>query len=559
MQRPLIHRILGAVLGFLAIFSSGPGATAADKMLLIPKWSVFETSFESRVTYRNPFQEAGLSVVFTSPSGETRIVYGFWDGGSVWRVRFSPNEIGKWIYSTTCEDAANNGLHHREGSFVCTAALGKTVFEKHGPVYVSENRRFLSHEDGTPFFWLADTAWNGALLSTAEEWNSYARERARQKFSAVQWVTTQWRAAPAGDIQKQLAYTGLEKITVNPGFFRRLDEKARTLNQAGLLNVPVLLWAIGGGSNPQVNPGFALAEDQAIRLARYMVARWGAYHVIWILAGDGDYRGLKSERWANIGRGVFDDIHHAPTMMHPGGMHWIYQEFRNEGWLDLFGYQSGHGDDEKTLRWMTKGPPSTDWKYQPIRPFINLEPPYEDHIAYQSKTRILPETTRRAMYWSLLGAPTAGVSYGGHGVWGWDDGTKPPTDHPSTGVPKPWRKALKLPGAEQISHLAAFFTGIDFWQLRPAPQILATQPGESSAAQFSSVSRTDDGAVVAAYLPDNREVSIRAEGLPRKASANWFNPRTGESSAAQGVTSGTTVSFSPPSPGDWLLLLKSLE
>jgi hypothetical protein len=133
---------------------------------------------------------------------------------------------------------------------------------------------------------------------------------------------------------------------------------------------------------------------------------------------------------------------------------------------------------------MTTGPPSKDWTLEPRRPFINLEPPYEHHLAYQSRTPIAPETVRRAIYWSLLNAPTAGVSYGGHGVWGWDDGTKPPTDHAGTGTPLPWKQALVMPAAEQMAHVAEIFTSIDFWRLRPAPQVLAEQPGSRCAASL---------------------------------------------------------------------------
>ncbi len=186
----------------------------------------------------------------------------------------------------------------------------------------------------------------------------------------MQWVATEWRAAPDGDRLKEHAYTGNERIAINPAFFQRLDEKAVALNRAGLLNVPVLLWAIGSGSNPKVNPGFGLPESQAIRLAQYMVARWQGYDVAWILPGDGDYRGERAEKWKRIGRGVFGQVPHAPVMLHPGGMHWVLQEFLNEPWIDVHGYQSGHGDDEKTLRWITEGPPSTDWKIEP-RPSVH--------------------------------------------------------------------------------------------------------------------------------------------------------------------------------------------
>jgi len=86
------------------------------------------------------------------------------------------------------------------------------------------------------------------------------------------------------------------------------------------------------------------------------------------------------------------------------------------------------------------------------------------------------ENVRRAVYWSLLGAPTAGVTYGGHGVWGWDDGTKPPTDHPYTGTPMAWQNALTMPAAEQMAHVPDFFATIDWWRLRPAPLSWSTIP-----------------------------------------------------------------------------------
>ena len=99
-------------------------------------------------------------------------------------------------------------------------------------------------------------AWNAALLATREDWQHYIDVRTLQGFTAVQWVATEWRASPGGDRLNERAYTGNERIAINPAFFQRLDEKAVALNRAGLLSVPVLLWSIGSGSNPKVNPGF---------------------------------------------------------------------------------------------------------------------------------------------------------------------------------------------------------------------------------------------------------------------------------------------------------------
>jgi hypothetical protein len=421
---------------------------------------------------------------------------------------------------------------------------------------VAASRTFLEHADGTPFFWLADTAWNGALHSTREEWQNYIDTRTLQGFTAVQWVATQWRASPDGDRLHELAFTGHDRISVNAEFFQRLDEKAAALNTAGLLSVPVLLWSIGGGSNPGVNPGFALPESQAIKLAEYMVARWQGYDVAWILPGDGDYRGERATRWKRIGAAVFGHGTHAPVMLHPGGMHWVLPEFANEPWLDVFGYQSGHGDDERTLRWMTAGPPSTDWRLEPRRPFINLEPPYERHLAYQSKQPISPEIVRRAVYWSLLNAPVAGVSYGGHGVWGWDDGTGPPVDHPGSGTPLPWKDALVMPAAEQMAHVAGLFTSIDFWRLRPAPDVLAEQPGTTTPATFIAAAESAEHDLLLVYTPEAGTISLQTALLPAGA-AQWVDPRTGARSTARSVSSGSVTRFQTPGSGDWLLLVVS--
>ncbi len=549
--------VLLGVAGLVAL-CSGTALWGAEKTATVPKWERFEQTFESSVDYKNPPQEASLTALFMSPAGEPHKVYGFWDGGRTWRIRFSPNQTGKWTFKTACSDDSNKGLHAQVGDLECTAPSGKNRFTQHGAVRVAPDGRYLMHEDGTPFFWLGDTAWNGALLSTPEEWDQYIKERTRQKFNAVQWVATQWRAAPDGDRNKQPAYIGpANRIEINPAFFQRLDQKVEALDKAGLLSVPVMLWAINGGANPQVNPGVSLPEDQAILLGRYMVARWGANHVAWILGGDGDYRGEKAEKWKRIGRAVFNDIPHAPVTMHPGGMQWVWKEFIEEKWYDIVGYQSGHGDDEKTLRWLIEGPLTEDWAKMPHRPFINLEPPYEGHVAYQSKKPISADFTRRAIYWSVLNAPAAGVTYGGHGVWGWDDGTKPPTDHPGTGTPLPWQKALTMPGAEQMKYLHDFLSTNEFWRLRPTPMFVVNQPGKENPARFIAAARSDLKDVLLVYVPEDRTVEIKLDALPPSPNVTWLNPRTGENSPAVAVVTQNTCQFPTPSEGDWILLMTS--
>jgi hypothetical protein len=518
----------------------------------VPQWGRFEQAFTSAALYPNPFQDIELYVHFTAPSGRTITIDGFWNGGLEWCVRWMPNEIGIWTYQTECTDASNSGLHGQMGTFTCSEPSKLNCFEEHGAVRVSDDRRYLEHADGTPFFWLADTAWNGPMCSTPDEWNFYLSHRVRQKFTAVQWIATQWISAPDGDWYGEFAFSGHDRITVHPTFFQRLDQKIVAMNRAGLLSVPVMLWAASWGP-PAVNarnPGYALPEDQAIRLAKYMLARWGAYHTVWMLPGDGDYRGEKSERWKRIGRAVFGNRPHAPVALHPGGMQWILDEFINEDWMDLLVYQSGHSDDDNALNWIVCGPPSTGWTREPVRPFINVEAPYERHFAFGSGKVHDDHSVRRATCWSLLVSPTAGVTYGGHGVWAWDDGTKPPIGHDKTGIPLPWREALTMPAAEQLSHLIVFFSSIEWWKLRPAQECLAAQPGDTDKRQYVTAATNESVTVI--YLPQNDHVVLNTSSQQ----ASWFDPRTGTSHATHGKQVEKGIQFDVPSEGDWILLFK---
>src|SRR5436190_13794254 len=53
---------------------------------------------------------------------------------------------------------------------------------------VSENKRFLVTEDGKPFFWLGDTAWELFHRLNREEADLYLKTRAEQGFTVIQSV-----------------------------------------------------------------------------------------------------------------------------------------------------------------------------------------------------------------------------------------------------------------------------------------------------------------------------------------------------------------------------------
>ncbi len=548
-MKRIISSLSAIAAGFLLTLCCDTSAPAAENA--VEQWTRFEDSLTSTKDYGNPVQDVKVKVEFTSPNGGKRTMLAFWDGGVRWRVRFSPDRQGGWTYKTSCSDKANKGLHNQTGSFQCRKYRGDLPLFRHGELRLSGNRRYIEHTDGTPFFFLSDTVWCGPLLSDIDDWNVFLKDRVAKEFTAIQFVMTQWRMAKT-DAEGNLTFTGKERVAVNPAFFKRLDKYVDAINDAGLVAVPVLLWAIRGNDNP----GYFLPEDQKIVLAEYMIARYGAHQVIWFLGGDGRYSGEGGNTWHRVGRAVFHEDQHRLATMHPGGKSWVGKEFRNEPWFSFIGYQSGHGDDEKTFRWLNQGPPATEWNNRPNLPVINIEPNYEAHNGYTRRKVHNDHSVRRAAYWSLLVSPPAGVTYGGQGIWGWHTKVQAPADHISTGLGSPWHVAKDLPGAFSMKYLHQFFKSIEWWELVPSPEILAQQPGKKDASKFIAAARSKAGDLAVAYLPEGGSVTLKTESLNKGLTARWYHPRTGGWLDA-GKIEKSTQTFKTADRNDWILLVKA--
>lgn len=420
-------------------------------------------------------------------------------------------------------------------------------FTQHGRVRIAQGGGHLAHEDGTPFFYLADTAWNGPLLSSETDWAAYLADRAVKGFTAIQFILiAPWSAAYA-DADGRTAFAGNDPFKMDDDFFRRMDSRIDAINAMGLLAVPVLAWAAKFGDSARHNPGVALPERALEHLIRAQVVRYGLRHVLWLLAGDGRYGGIRSWKWKRLGRKIFGEgnVSRAPVGLHPMGGTWPYPSFKRESWLDVLGYQSSHSSDEKTLGWLLQGPPAQAWRRE-TRPIINLEPCYEGIHDWATRKPFRNVEVRRAMYASLLNAPTAGVTYGAHGVWSWEAAPREPLNHPGTGIAPTWSKAAQMPGSFDVARIAALFNSIDWWRLRPAQELLRAKADQHDPHRFISVAASGEKDLLMAYLPCGGEISLAAKDLEFR----WFDPRTGIYQKAVASSYGT---YQAPDEQDWVL------
>ncbi|MCL4794998.1 MAG: DUF4038 domain-containing protein [Bryobacteraceae bacterium] len=524
--------------------SSMPGAS-------VPVYQVFEAEFQASKPPESPLQ-LRPQVTFSTPGTGDTTVEAFWDGGARYRVRFQPLRAGAYSYKVHSSDP---GLNGKSGQFAAVSPDGPTTLDQHGPPILSADRRHFTHADGTPWLWLADTAWNGALLATREEWGEYLKTRVSQRFSAVQFVMTQWRAGRADENGRLAFRSNGEKLEVDPIFFRRMDERVAAVRRAGLVPVPVMLWALT--SRDKESPGAVLPPAQAAELARYINARYHAYSVLWMLGGDGDYRGEeKAARWREIGRLTFPaGIDRRPVTLHPGGLHEPWELLRDEPWLDFLTYQSGHGGDARKWQWQAYRGPALGWRLEPVRPVIDAEPNYEGHVSYHGKS-IDAYAVRRAAWYSILAAPVAGVTYGAHGVWPWIRQKSVPLDHPRSGEADPWRECLAYPGAAHMKALVEILERLPWPQLRPDAPLAAPTQVDEGFTNYIPVARTLDGSLALAYLPANPTAVFDLSSFEKGVRATFINPRNGERLTPDDLPGEPNVTVKSPGPGDWLLLFE---
>ena len=146
----------------------------------------WELTLTSTKTYANPFTDVTVTVEYTKAGSPTLRGYGFWDGGTTFKLRQAFPEPGTWHYKTTATDPSNSGLHNREGEVDVLPYTGTNPLYRHGFLQVSADRRFFAHADGTPFLWLGDTLWGATVWLTEAGFHEAIADRRAKHFTVLQ-------------------------------------------------------------------------------------------------------------------------------------------------------------------------------------------------------------------------------------------------------------------------------------------------------------------------------------------------------------------------------------
>lgn len=430
---------------------------------------------------------------------------------------------------------------------------------------VSENKRFLVTDQGKPFFYLGDTAWELFHRTNHAEAIHYLDTRAKQGYTVIQAVALaelDGHSAPNSSGHLPLVDLDPAKPAVKDGpnndYWDHVDKVVELANQRGLYIGFLPTW--GRYWHDKVNNDKPLfTKANAAIYGEWLGKRYQHKGIIWILGGD---RTIENDEQKEIVRQMALGIRkgdggaHLMTFHPPGGQGsatWMH----NEDWLDFNMRQNGHVA-EFTDRYSNT---RADYDRSPTKPVIDSEPIYEDHpVSFNAKSfgHSTATDVRRPLYWDLF-TGACGHTYGHHSVWQmWQPGRNP-INNPLLS----WKDALKQPGAAQMIHGRKLLESRPILSRIPDDSIIVTDrvatavPG-AGRYRFTAT-RDTEGTYALVYVPVGRPFKVKLDKIIGKTvKAWWFNPRTGAATAIGEYPNSGEREFLSPDPGeqlDWILVL----
>ncbi|WP_218781652.1 glycoside hydrolase family 140 protein [Paenibacillus sp. MY03] len=434
-----------------------------------------------------------------------------------------------------------------------------------GKLTVTDNGRYLRHADGTPFFWLGDTAWLLLKRTTREQALAYFSDRRTKGFNVIQIMLVHdlvtenaYGRVPFRELD--LDQPDAEESETYVSYWSFADEVIGMAEREGLYVALVPVWG-------SVVEHYSTDAETAERYGTWLGNRYkNRPNVIWL--NGGDIRGSdNTEVWLRMGSAIREAAPDHLMTFHPYGRTDSSRWFHDEEWLDFNMFQSGH----RSYAQMEESNPDTligednwrfvqaDWAIMPAKPTIDGEPSYEDiphGLHFPDAPRWMADDVRRYAYWSVF-AGAFGHTYGHNAVMQFHTEERGVGAYDCT---RSWNDALDDDGAAQMVHLKKLILSRPFEERMPNETAICGDPGYRYDRLFVNLGSSH----MMAYIYSGRPFTLQLgqfSGL--RAAAWWYNPRSGESEFLGEVANEGIHEFVPPggrAPGnDWVLVLDDAE
>jgi len=430
----------------------------------------------------------------------------------------------------------------------------KPVDFSHGRLVVSENRRYLVHENGTPFFYFADTAWQLFHRLTREEIKCYFHNRANKGFTVIQAVIL--AELDGLDTPNRYGITPLlnnNPQTPNEAWFLWIDEVVAMAHEQGLYIALVPTWGDKVDKKWGVGPEIFTVES-AYEYGKYLGNRYKETpNIIWMNGGDRSAEGKNFAIWDALARGIrSEDQQHLMTY-HPQGERSSSEWFHHSDWCDFNICQTSHSQTDYGIyeRLLVK-----DYQLNPVKPCMDAEPRYEDiPIGFKPENGWFDDSdVRQSLYWSLFSGGF-GYTYGCNSVWQfYEEGRKPMCD-----ARRSWQEALDLPGSYAIKHAKALLQSFDYLSRVPDQQIIIS-PNQNNLEKVVAT-RGNNYALI--YIPTGKETKISLDQFnsSKQLKLSWFQPKSGEKTPITMIPAKGNYLAKPATQGkgnDWILIIEEI-
>ncbi len=568
---PCALQWLGSIVTAAFVFGLSSGTVKADPRPnhgqgSVMRFEVHDVFLTASGVHDNPYVTITAEVEIIEPDGHTRRQsLLFWDGGQTWRFRFAPDKIGLWRWSVTSSDPALNG---RSGQFECLESNLRGSIQ---PVPGWGNH--FQYQNGEHMWFLGDTAWS-YILDNAEEKldrsaaERYAVNRASQGFNAIHLMMLSeigWSnrgGAPWSDISTEV---------INPGYFQEADERIAFANSKGLVTGLVLGWSDKGHQPFYSWHNFPSGEARE-RYTRYIAARYSAYNVYFIVAGEWEIEARAQRTSKETVRRQFIDIGEILRASDPQrrmiGIHPIAKtsnggssrDFnRDTKWMDFGDYQQNYIRlHENILESRIFGKPVINGEYA-----YWLRDSNGDGLVDKDHSANL-ESIRAASWDIVMAGGYLVAGFGSTYLGGARSFTPFLPDDPRN---EPW--------LGQLAHIKSFFSELEYWKLEPRDQLLSCEQNRTAdrwsqlklgdrtsnlrtAPETTYWCLTDLDKTYVVYVrgitkPVNLEL---AKGGLHSWRVELFDPRSGtRSSMPPPASHSLSYSFHPPDAQDWIVVV----
>lgn len=403
------------------------------------------------------------------------------------------------------------------------------------PLRVSTDQRHLVDQHDRPFLVVGDTAWSLMTAVTKADAEIYLEDRRRRGFNAI--VVNLVEHHFKGPANREGALPFLKKRGVYDfskpveAYFAHVDHVLGLARDKGMLVMlaPAYLGYRGGSEGwwPEINTsvnGEAVMENYG----RWLGARYrGMDNIVWLVGGD--WYGQESlPKTQALVRGLQSaDRPERLITAHNARNESGYLYYGSEAWFTV---NTTYSDCTLTPRRSIE-----DYRRSRVMPFVFIEGRYE------GENTTAQVCLRSQAYWPvLLGA--AGSFFGNRPIWLFDPG---------------WQTALASQGALNMTNFSRLFRSRAWERLVPDldGSVLVDGRG-TSGVDYAAAARTSDGSSIIVYAPSHRALTIDMTKMSEPlARAWWFNPSHGTATLIGEAPTRGVRSFTPPGPGDWVLVI----